>query len=84
MYSLKWGVMCRFYDLNISIMMLGITLQVYNNENCYIYVLKRSIVIQVYYYPAMLTVFNNNAFASHTIHAMKPFNHDAYERPNGP
>ena len=32
----------------------------------------------------MLTVFNNNAFASHTIHAMDPFNHDAYERPNGP
>ena len=60
--------MYRFYDLNISIMMLGITLQVHNNENCYMYVLKLSIVIQVYYYPAMLTVFNNNAFASHAIH----------------
>ena len=65
-------------------MMLGITLSIHNNDNCYIYVLKRSIFRQVYYYPAMLTVFNNNAFASHTIHAMKPFNHDAYERPNGP
>ena len=72
--------MYRFYYLNISIMMLGITLQVHN----YIDVLKRSICIQVYYYPAMLTVFNNNAFASYSIHAMKPFNHDAYERPNGP
>ena len=76
--------MHRFYDLNISIMMLGITLSIHNNENCYIYLLKRSIFRQVYYYPAMLTVFNNNAFASHTIHAMKPFNHDAYERLNGP
>ena len=78
--------MYRFYDLNISIMMLGITLSIHDNENCYIYVIKRSIFRQVYY-PAMLTVFNNNAFmafASHTIHAMKPFNHDAYERPNGP
>ena len=65
-------------------MMLGITLSIHNNENCYIYVLKRSIFRQVYYYPAMLTVFNNNAFASHTIHAMKPFNHDAYKRSNGP
>ena len=74
----------RFYYLNISIMMLGITLSIHNNENCYVDVLKRSIFRQVYYYPAMLTVFNNNAFASHTIHAMKPFNHDAYERPNGP
>ena len=76
--------MYRFYDLNISIMMLGITLSIHNNENCYICVLKPSIFRQVYYYPAMLTVFNNNAFASNTIHAMKPFNHDAYERPNGP
>ena len=76
--------MYRFYYLNMSIMMLGITLEVHNNENSYIYVLKRSICIHVYYYPAMLTVFNNNAFASYAIHAMKPFNHDAYERPNGP
>ena len=74
--------MYRFYDLNISIMMLEITLSIHNNENCYIYVLKRSIFRQVYYYPVMLTVFNNNAFASHTIHAMKPFNYDAYDRPN--
>ena len=59
-------------------MMLGITSSIHNNENCYIYVLKRSIFRHVYYYPAMLTVFNNNAFASHTIHVMKPFNHDAY------
>ena len=73
-----------FYDLNISIMMLAITLSIHNNENCYSYVLKRSIFRQVYYYPAMLTVLNNNAFASHTIHAMKQFNHDTYERPNGP
>ena len=65
-------------------MMWGITLSIHNNENCYMYVLKRSIFTQVYYYSAILTVFNNNAFASHTIHAMKPFNHDAYERPNGP
>ena len=62
--------MYRCYDLNISIMMLGITLSIHNNENCYIYVLKRSIFRQVYYYPAMLTVFNNNAFASHTIHTI--------------
>ena len=75
--------MYRFYDLNISIMMLGTTLSTHNNENCYIYGLKRSIFRQVYYYPAMLTVFNNNAFASPAIHAMKPFNHDAYVRPNG-
>ena len=75
--------MYRFYDLNISIMMLGITLSIHNNEYCYIYVLRRSIFRQVYYYPAMLTVFKNNAFVSHTIHAMKQFNHDAYERPNG-
>ena len=34
----------------------------------------------------MLTEFNNNAFGSHTTHAMKTFNNDAvaYERPNGP
>ena len=78
--------MCQCYDLNISMMMLGITLSIDNNENCFIYVLKRSIFIQAYYHPAMLTVLSsiNNAFASHTIHAMKPFNHDAYERPNGP
>ena len=76
--------MYQFYDLNISIMMLGITLSIHNNVNCYIYVLNRLIFRQVYYYPAMLTVFNNNAFASHTIHAMNPFNHDAYEPPNGP
>ena len=63
--------------------MLGITLSIHNNEKCYIYELKRSIFRQVYYYPAMLTVFNNNTFASHTIHVMKPFNHDAYVRPNG-
>ena len=68
--------MYQSHDLNISIMMLGITLSIHNNENGYIYVLKRSIFRQVYYYPAMLTVFNNNAFTSHTIHAMKPFNHD--------
>ena len=74
--------MYRFYYLYISIMMLGITLSIHNNKNCYIYVLRRSIFRQVYYYPAMLTVFNNNA--SHTIHAVAPFNHDAYERPNGP
>ena len=61
--------MYRFYDLNISIMMLGITLSIHNNENCYMYVQKRLIFRQVYYYPAMLTVFNNNAFASHALHA---------------
>ena len=76
--------MCRFYDLNISIVMLGITLSIHNNENCCMYVLKRSIFRQVYYYPAMPTVSNNNAFALHTMYAMKPFNHDAYERSNGP
>ena len=64
-------------------MMLGITLSIHNNENYYIYEPKRSIFRQVYYYPAMLTVFNNNAFASYTIHAMKPFNHDVYLRPSG-
>ena len=76
--------MYRFHDLDMSIMMLGITLSIHNNENCHMYVLKRSIFRQVYYYPAMLTVFNNSAFASHAMHAMKPFNHDAYERPNDP
>ena len=39
--------MYRFYYLNISIMMLGITLSIHNNNNCYIYVLKRTIFTEV-------------------------------------
>ena len=43
--------------------------------------IKQSIFIPVYYYLAILTVCNNDAF---TAHITKPFHQDAYEWPNGP
>ena len=39
-------IMYQFYDSNIMMQMLGITLSIHNTEVCYIYVQKQSIVMQ--------------------------------------
>ena len=66
MILLYWYLFYYLFTLNIMMQLLGITLTILNNEICYICVLKQSLFIPVYYYLAMLTVFNKNAFTAHT------------------